>query len=297
MKKESSEIDQQHNTSNKKKVLIVGASGQLGQCIENIQKEYHTLEIFLTSSRELNITEKQDILAFFQDNFFDYVINCAAYTNVEQAEKESEQAFLVNAQGTKNLAEACKEQDSTLIHISTDYVFDGQKKSPYTETDIPNPINEYGKSKLKGEQYIQNILDTYFIIRTSWLYSRFGHNFYKTILKKSETEKELTITTEEIGTPTNAHDLAKFILNLIKGDIRKYGVYHYSNYGEATWYDFAEEILRVSQKLDSILLKKTDNYPTFAKRPKYSVLSKTKVENIAKEDIPTWKASLQKIVI
>jgi len=196
--------------------------------------------------------------------------------------------------GTKNIAEACNEFNVVLIHISTDYVFDGKKGSPYTEEDLPNPINEYGKSKLAGENYVQEILLEHFIIRASWLYSEYGHNFFKTILKKSETEKQLTITTSEIGTPTNANDLASFILKLISSNSSDYGLYHFSNLGEATWYDFAKEILRVSGKLSGIKLEKTDNYPTFAVRPKYSVLDSRKAMDTFSISLPEWKKSLKK---
>ncbi|WP_081740540.1 dTDP-4-dehydrorhamnose reductase [Aquimarina pacifica] len=279
------------------RVVIIGASGQLGQCIKNVHKKYGKLEIISTTSQDVDITNSQEVNNFFEKKHFDYIINCAAYTNVEQAEKESEKAFLVNAEGVKNLAEVCKNYDATLIHISTDYVFDGKKHTPYTEKDRTNPINEYGKSKLKGEEHIQYILDKYFILRTSWLYSEFGHNFYKTILKKSQTEKELTITTSEIGTPTNANDLAKFILDLIESARQEYGLYHYSNFGEASWYDFAKEILTVSGKHEAIMLKKTDNYPTFAKRPVYSVLNKENTTRLFGLTILDWKESLRKLII
>ncbi len=278
------------------RVLVTGGDGQLGKCIKVLEKYYPNLNLSFTSSKDLDITNKKNIAEFFKNNPWDYVVNCAAYTNVEQAEKESEKAFLVNAEGVKNLAEACALNELILIHISTDYVFDGKKKAPYTEEDIPNPINVYGKSKLFGEQYIQEILEEYFIVRTSWLYSQFGKNFYKTILKKSKTEKKLTITTAEVGTPTNANDLAKFLLQIIASRSNEYGIYHFSNMGSSTWYDFAKEIIKVSGKQDIIKLEKTDNYPTFAQRPKYSVLSKKKINNRLAFNILTWKNSLKESV-
>ncbi len=284
-----------NKNSDKKNILVTGSKGQLGQCIKKIEKNYPDLNFVHSDASELDITEKEDLQRFFSSKHPDFVINCAAYTNVEKAEKEPKKAFKINAEGVKNLAEICSEQNSTLIHISTDYVFDGEKTSPYNEEDVSNPINEYGKSKLAGEIYVQETLEKHYIIRTSWLYSEFGHNFFKTILKKSETEQELTIVTSEIGTPTNANDLAKFILDLIIKNNQKYGTYHFSNFGEATWYDFAEEILRVSGKLESIMLKKTDNYPTFARRPKYSVLSKDKGIKTFKQDVLDWKNSLRNL--
>ncbi|KZS41472.1 NAD(P)-dependent oxidoreductase [Aquimarina aggregata] len=278
------------------KILVTGSSGQLGQCIKNIERDYRELHFYFANSKELDITQKQQIQNFFSNKSFDFIINCAAYTNVEQAEKEPKKAFLVNAQGVKNIAEVCKETNMTLVHISTDYVFDGKKKTPYNEDDVTNPINEYGKSKLAGEKYIQEILDKYFIIRTSWLYSEFGHNFFKTILKKLESESQLTITTSEIGTPTNANDLVKFILFLIEVETSDYGVFHYSNLGETTWFDFAKEILKLSGKLDTIKLEKTDNYVIFADRPGYSILSKVKSLQYFNLEILNWKLSLKKLI-
>ncbi|WP_299259090.1 dTDP-4-dehydrorhamnose reductase [uncultured Aquimarina sp.] len=277
------------------RVLVTGSKGQLGQCIKLASANFINLELVFTNSKEFDITNNESISSFLKENHFDYVINCAAYTNVEKAEKESQKAFLINAEGTKNIAEACKVNDVRLIHISTDYVFDGNKNTPYIENDIPNPINEYGKSKLKGEQYIQEILKKYFIIRTSWLYSEFGNNFFKTIIKKSRTEKKLSIITSETGSPTNANDLAEFVLEIIRSKVDKYGIYHFSNEGEATWYDFAKEIIYNLGKVDTIKLEKIDNYPTFAKRPDYSVLNKKKSMESFSLNILNWKDSLKKL--
>ncbi|MFD2563551.1 dTDP-4-dehydrorhamnose reductase [Aquimarina rubra] len=276
-------------------VLVTGSNGQLAQCIKSLKDSYTLLNIFFSTKRDFDITSKKSITTFLSKEKFQYLINCAAYTNVEQAEKEASKAFLVNAEGVKNLAEVCKEKDIILIHISTDYVFDGKKEVPYTEENVPNPINEYGKSKLKGELYIQSITDKYFIIRTSWLYSQYGKNFYKTILDKSNTEKKLSIIATEVGTPTNANDLSKFLLELVESKTENYGIYHFSNLGKATWYDFAEEILKKLGKQERIKLEKTDNYPTFAKRPKYSVLDKEKTQRIYNYNILDWRDSLIKL--
>ncbi len=276
-------------------VLVTGSNGQLGKCFQKIEKDYPFLNFCFIDSKELNISQESQVQHFFKGKQFDFVINCAAYTNVDKAEKEPEKAFLVNAEGVKNLAEVCKKNNSTLIHISTDYVFDGEKQTPYTENDVTNPINVYGKSKREGEKYIEKILKKYFIIRTSWLYSEYGHNFFKTILRKSESEQQLSIITSEKGTPTNANDLVNFIIFIIKNQSKKYGIYHYSNLGETTWYDFAKEILRVFSKHDSVLLKKTDNYITFARRPRYSVLEKVKVKSTFDLSVPDWKNSLKSL--
>lgn len=256
-----------------KKILVTGSSGQLGMSIKKIHKEFSNLEFTFTSSSDLDITEQKRVDNFFSLHHFDYCINCAAYTNVEQAEKTPEIAFKVNAQGVNYLTEACKNKNVILIHISTDYVFDGEKSEPYTIYDIPNPINEYGKSKLKGEQYIQEILSNSFIIRTSWLYSKeYGKNFYKTILEKAKTGQELYITDEQKGCPTNTNNLARFILDLIKSDCQTFGIYHFTDNEPMSWYDFAKKILKENELLDKVKLEKAQNYRTFAARPINSAL-------------------------
>lgn len=193
-----------------KNVLVTGASGQLGKTIHELFSENNIgLDFTFVIKQELDITRRENLISFFNQNMFDYCINCAAYTNVEQAEITPESAYKINAEGVKNLAEACKETNTILIHISTDYVFDGEKKEPYTADDVTNPINEYGKSKLQGEIYIKDILSNYFIVRTSWLYSKkYGNNFYRTIINKAKTEKQLSITTEQIGCPTDVVNLS-----------------------------------------------------------------------------------------
>ncbi|MDO5978857.1 dTDP-4-dehydrorhamnose reductase [Flavivirga spongiicola] len=258
------------------KVLVTGAKGQLGKTIEELySNNQNGLDFVFVSKAELDITEEKELRLFFNNNNFDYCINCAAYTNVEQAEKTPEIAFKVNAEGAKNLAEACKECNTVLIHISTDYVFDGEKAGPYTVEDEPNPINEYGKSKLLGEQYIQDTLDKYFIIRTSWLYSKkYGNNFYKTILERTKTEQELHITNEQIGCPTDTVNLSQYILELLKKKKCNFGIHHFCDEGAMTWYGFAEQILVEHQLLTEINLVRTGNYRTFAKRPKNSVIFK-----------------------
>lgn len=259
-----------------KKVLVTGANGQLGKTIEELySKNDAHLEFTFFTKENLDITNEKELKFFFKTNKFDFCINCAAYTNVEQAEKTPEIAYKVNSEGVKYLAEACKETQTILIHISTDYVFDGEKSEPYLVSDIPNPINEYGKSKLLGEQYIQSILNNYFIVRTSWLYSKkYGKNFYKSILAKAKVENELTITTEQMGCPTNTVNLAEFIYELIIGRNNKFGIYHFCDEMAMTWYDFAEQILIENNILESIKLVKSNNYRTFTKRPINSVLKK-----------------------
>lgn len=279
-----------------KTVLVTGANGQLGQCIQKMQNQHTGINFHFKSSSELDITNREAVNHYFSNHAIDYCVNCAAYTNVELAESEADKAYLVNSEAVKHLAEACAKYDTTLIHISTDYVFDGTKTTPYVETDTTNPISVYGASKLKGEQNIQEAVQNYFIIRTSWLYAEFGKNFYKTILQKATEKANLTITTEQKGTPTNANDLAELIVEIINTDNKNYGIYHFSNEGEATWYDFTKEIIE-NLKLASAekpTLQSVASYKTKAARPKNSVLDKTKVRTI----IPTisWQESLRNLM-
>jgi dTDP-4-dehydrorhamnose reductase len=279
-----------------KKILVTGANGQLGRCIKEAAPIGEKYVVDYLSRTDLDIADEVSVLAHFRSNSYDYCVNTAAYTNVEKAESDEAQAYLINATGVKNLAAACKKQGTIFIQISTDYVFDGTKKRPYLETDETNPINIYGASKLKGEELLTQTMERYFILRTSWLYSQYGHNFLNSMLKFAAAGKELTITTEQVGTPTNANDLAQVIWSLIVSEITKFGIYHYSNEGEGTWYDFASEIFKASPLLSNTKLAKTDHYPTFAKRPAYSVLSKAKIDQLLVKSAPDWKESLQQLI-
>ncbi len=278
-----------------KTVLVTGASGQLGRCIQKIAKNESHINWLFMDSAKLNIASESDLENVFNREHIDYCINCAAYTNVEKAESDQEKAFEINAEAVKRLAENCKKHGSVLIHVSTDYVFDGEGNKSYKEEDITNPINVYGASKLKGEQYIQDTLDQYFIFRTSWLYSEFGHNFYNTILRKAEEKATLNITTAQKGTPTNANHLAALIVDLIKEGNKNFGLYHYSNLGETTWYGFAEEILKVSNNLKNVTLNQDNSYKTIAARPEFSVLDKTKLKFNLKVEIPTWEEAVSEL--
>ncbi len=256
-----------------KRILVTGANGQLGLTFQDIYQNYTDLYFVFKSRKELDITDFKNIEEEFKIGNYDYIINCAAYTNVEQAEKTPEIAYKVNRDGVRNLALACKEFDVNLIHISTDYVFDGEKEEPYTVNDIPNPINEYGKSKWEGEKYIQEILSSYFIIRTSWLYSKVhGKNFYKTILEKAKKGDDLHIIDEQIGCPTNTNTLAKYLIELILRQSKGYGMHHFTDEKAMTWYDFADKILK-ENKINSITkLVRDNNYCSFARRPINSTL-------------------------
>ena len=278
-------------------VLVTGSNGQLASCIKDLEKQYKNLKLIYTDYQELDICDLNQLNTFFKSNSkIHYCINCAAYTAVDKAETDVDKAYEINAQGAKNLAIVCREFDVVLIHISTDFVFDGQKTAPYNEADIPNPISVYGASKLKGEVEIQKTVKEYFIIRTSWLYSEYGTNFMKTMLRLVETRDEINVVSDQIGTPTYGGDLAKVILTIINSKSTGFGLYHYSNEGVTSWYDFAKTIFEASNLKIKTNPIKSAAYPTPAKRPAYSVLDKTKIKNTLRTQAPFWSESLQKAV-
>lgn len=254
------------------KVLVTGASGQLGRCIQDLKAVNEDIVFTFTTTKELDITNESLVNSTFENGDYNYCINCAAYTAVDKAESDIDKAYLVNAEAVKYLALACKKSNVVFIHISTDFVFDGEKREPYAEEDLPNPINVYGASKLKGEQYVQEILDDYFIVRTSWVYSEYGNNFVKTMLRLADERNEISVVGDQIGSPTYAGDLAKFLLHLISIRSDVYGIYHYSNKGIISWCEFATEIFKLAGKSVKINKIQTVQYPTPAKRPSYSVL-------------------------
>lgn len=279
------------------KILITGSNGQLGKCIQDVAEEYPEYDFHFKTSTDLDITSQEKINTLFAREKFDYCINCAAYTSVDKAETDKKNAFLVNAEAVKYLAEACKYNNTTLIHISTDFVFDGTKGIPYTEDDLPNPINVYGASKLKGEQYIQGILNNFFIIRTSWVYSEYGHNFVKTMLRLGEDREELSVVNDQIGTPTYAGDLANTIMEIIITKTTNFGLYHYSNEGLISWYDFAKAIFAIKGMNIKVNPIPSEAYPTPAKRPIYSVLDKTKIKQVFNIiNIPNLENSLKEVI-
>jgi dTDP-4-dehydrorhamnose reductase len=274
-------------------VLVTGSNGQLASCIKDRAKQHKGLHFIYTDYQELDICNLNDVEGFFKTKpKIDYCINCAAYTAVDKAETDVEKAFEINAQGPKNLATICNEQDTILIHVSTDFVFDGDKTEPYTETDIPKPISVYGASKLQGEVEIQKTLKKHFIIRTSWLYSEHGANFMKTMLRLAETRDEISVVSDQIGTPTYAGDLADVILKIINSKNTNFGLYHYSNEGVASWYDFAKAIFEGSNLKIKTSPIKTEGYPTPAKRPVYSVMDKTKIKKTLNIEISSWKDTI-----
>ncbi|REG89321.1 dTDP-4-dehydrorhamnose reductase [Winogradskyella sediminis] len=277
------------------RVLVTAKNGQLGQCFQNLAPQYADIEFVFKTSSELDITNKAKIEGAFGSHSFDYCINCAAYTAVDKAEEAIELADKVNHIGAKLLAESCKKFNVTLIHVSTDFVFDGKATVPYLEGDITNPLGVYGKTKLKGEQAILKTLKHYFIIRTSWLYSEYGNNFLKTMLRLAEQRDELGVVGDQVGGPTYAKDLAEAILQIIELKTTHYGIYHYSNEGEISWYEFAKEIFRLSGSSVKLNKIETKDYPTPAIRPKYSILNTDKISRLLSIKIPNWKVSLEKV--
>lgn len=276
------------------KVVVTGKGGQLASELESL-KGFDPNWTFL-SEQDLDITNKLSVVGFFELNRFDLVINCAAYTAVDKAEDEKELAFKVNAEGTKNLLEACERMDAKLIHYSTDYVFDGRSKEPYTELDTPNPNSVYGASKRKGEEYIlKNHKVKSVILRTSWVYSSYGNNFVKTMIRLGSEKKELGIVSDQIGSPTYAKDLAKDTLNILNNENYQWSqgdVFHYSNNGSCSWFDFARTIFELKNINVQLNQLNTDDYPTKARRPKYSLLDKSKFQRTFKIQIRDWKSSL-----
>ncbi|MGH2665293.1 dTDP-4-dehydrorhamnose reductase [Flavobacterium sp.] len=274
-------------------ILVTGASGQLGQSIQHIAPSYTDLQFIFASSQDLDITNQDRINHFFEHNKIDFCINTAAYTAVDKAEMEMERAEAINVFGPKYLAVACKNNNAKLIHISTDFVFDGSAEKPYSEADKTNPLGVYGKTKLEGEQAVIDHCSAYFIIRTSWVYSLFGNNFMKTMLRLASERDTLSIVSDQIGSPTNAVDLAKALLSIVKSDNSEYGIYNFSNEGIASWYDFAKEIFRVNGINIEVNPIPTEAFPTPAKRPKYSVLDKSKIKKNFKIEIKSWQEALQ----
>jgi dTDP-4-dehydrorhamnose reductase len=280
------------------RILVTGAYGQLGNEINCLTGKYPKWQILFTDVDSLDITIESALEIWFQKNKPDFVINCAAYTAVDKAETDSETAKKVNAVAPKLLGKYSKKFDAKLIHISTDYVFDGESFTPYSENDKVNPKGVYGETKLQGEQDCLEENPESVVIRTSWLYSSFGNNFVKTMLRLGSERGHVNVVYDQIGTPTYAADLANAILSIIEiteNEPTKFvpGIYHYSNEGVASWYDFANAIFEISGIKCTVSAVRSDEFPTPAKRPNFSVLDKSKIKNTFGINIPYWKKSLQ----
>ena len=279
-----------------KKILVTGANGQLGQCLQKISSQFEEFEFIFTDSETLDITNKEEVNDFFWQNAPDFCINAAAYTAVDLAETDIEKAFLVNADGAENLAEACAENNAQFIHVSTDYVFDGENNLAYTEEDFTNPLGVYGASKLAGDELALEVNPCSVILRTSWVYSEFGKNFVKTMLNLFATKEELSIVADQFGQPTNANDLAEAIMKIIKSEKITPGIFNFSNLGRISWFDFAEKIAELSEAKIKLNAIETSQYPTPAKRPKNSVLDLDKISKTYAVPLKPWEESLEDCV-
>ncbi len=273
-------------------VVVFGASGQLGQCLKKVVENRGITNVYFPLEGEANILDNDALKHIFEIHKPAYCINCAAYTAVDKAEDDAEMALKINKTGVENIARFCAEYNSTLIHISTDFVFKGDVATPRTETDATEPVSVYGQTKLDGEKVVEDILKKYFILRTGWLYSEYANNFVKTMLKLGAERDELKVIADQAGTPTYAIDLASCIMQIINSGSTAYGIYHYSNEGITSWYDFARAIFDISETKVRVIPVKTSEYITKATRPPYSVMDKSKIKAEFGMQIPYWRDSL-----
>lgn len=278
------------------KTIIFGASGQLGQCLRAVSEKKGIQGIIFPEEEAADILDINLLTALFEKERPGYVINCAAYTAVDKAEEEVDLARRINRDGAANLAKLCKSYSSILIHVSTDFVFAGNSVFLLTETDPAEPVNVYGLTKLEGENAIAKAMDSFFILRTSWLYSEYGNNFVKTMLKLGHDRTHLNVVADQVGTPTYAIDLASCILHLIQEKSAAYGVYHYSNEGVTSWYDFAKAIFDISETSVTVSPVTSKEYLTKAQRPAFSVMDKSKIKSAFNIEIPYWRDSLEKCI-
>lgn len=276
-----------------KKILVIGSKGQLGNEFQELAKEYPFFLYIFYDVAQMDIANKELVEEEMEELKPDYLINCAAYTAVDKAETDSELAYAINGDAVGNLALACAANNVKFIHISTDYVFDGEATEPYKEDTQVNPSSVYGLSKLKGEQEALHNNKDAIIIRTAWVYSVYGNNFVKTMLRLMKTKPEINVVADQFGSPTYAHDLAAAIMLIISSAKWIPGIYHFTNDGNISWFDFASEIKRLSRFPCTINPITTEQYPTPAKRPKYSVLDKAKIQQTFAVKLKDWKESLQ----
>lgn len=271
------------------RILVTGASGQLGYDVER-ELERRGIEHLGTSSRELDITDRAAVEHLMQSYRPDAVIHCAAYTKVDLAEDEPERCWAVNADGTRNMAAACRKTGAKLLYISTDYVFPGAGERSYETGDPTGPVNTYGRSKLAGELAVQSLLETYFIVRISWVFGKNGNNFVKTMLRLAETRTELSVVCDQIGSPTYTADLAPLLCDMVQTE--RYGVYHATNEGTCAWSEFAEAIFELAGRQVVVHPIPTSAYPTRAARPLNSRMSKERLRDNGFQELPEWKNAL-----
>ena len=280
---------------NKRNILVTGGNGQLGSELKELAQAYSNYHFIFTDVENLDICDHKAVATFIDKNNIHTIINCAAYTAVDKAEEQFELADKINHLAVANFSQIARDKNIQLIHISTDYVFDGTNHKPYTEKDSPNPQSVYGQTKLDGELAMQQINpENSIIIRTSWVYSKFGNNFVKTMLRLGKERDQLSVVADQIGTPTNAADLAKAILTILpKIKNEDIEIFHYSNEGVCSWYDFAKAIFEISELPIEVNPIGTSQYPTLAKRPFFSVLCKNKTKEKYNINIPYWRDSLK----
>ena len=281
-------------------ILVTGKNGQLGSEIRAVANEFKQFNFLFTGSEELNISVQSDVAAFFEKNTVNAVINCAAYTAVDNAETDAEKANAVNHTGVKYIAEMCEKHNCKLIHISTDYVFDGKSRSPYKEDDTVNPQSVYGKTKLAGENAVLGLTNlAAVIIRTSWVYSEYGNNFVKTMQRLANDRDVLNVVDDQVGAPTYAKELARACLTILNTTNwpKQTEVYHYSNEGSCSWCEFAKTILEFTKSSCKVLPITTEEYPTPAPRPAFSVLDKSKIKEHFNLEINSWQESLRQYTL
>lgn len=278
------------------RILVTGSNGQLGSEMVALQTPETHHQWFNLDINELDITDKNAVEQFVVNNKIDGIINCAAYTNVDKAEEDVALCYKVNRDAPQYLAQAIEKVGGFIIHISTDYVFDGTNNIPYTEQDKPNPVTIYGKSKIEGEQYVCESCKQHIIIRTAWVYSSYGKNFVKTMIKLGEEKPSLGVIFDQIGSPTYARDLAKTIITIVNQGIIP-GIYNFSNEGVISWFDFTKHIYQLANITScKVAPIHTADYPTLAQRPHFSVLDKTKIKNTYNIEIPYWRDSLEECI-
>ncbi len=279
-----------------KKILVTGSKGQLGNELQVAAKAFSQFELVFTDVDELDICNLTAIEQFVKNAGFEAIVNCAAYTAVDKAETDDDLCYKINRDAVQNLAQVAQNNGLKLIHVSTDYVFDGTQYAPYVETDMVCPVSVYGKSKLAGEEMALKYCEQVAVIRTSWLYSAFGNNFVKTMIRLGQERESLNVIFDQVGTPTYAADLANAILQMLNTEVFVSGVYHFSNEGVCSWYDFAKKIHQLAGVTCKVSPIETKDYPTAAARPHYSVLNKSKIKSTYHIEIPHWEESLIKCV-
>ena len=275
--------------------LVTGANGQLGQCFRAVAQEFPEQQLIFAQKAEADITVPKSYNSIYQKRPFDGIINCAAYTQVDKAENEPSLAHRINVSGTKNIIDFAQKKALSVIHFSSDYVFDGLSSKPYLEDSITHPVNTYGYSKLQGEEIIKMASCPHIIIRLSWLFSPFGENFVKTILKLSKMKKTIQVVNDQYGRPTYGIDLARTVLsNITKPNFFDFNSYNYAMQGTTTWFDIASKILTIKKSTCQIKSCSTAEYPTLAKRPKHSILETKRIEKHLSLNIPSWEDSLKR---